>query len=64
MDKTEVRYHSRISQEELRISQEELRKITEPRSRDATTGTYFQLAIRLVRFHRAVSVLYMFGEYS
>jgi hypothetical protein len=54
---TEVRYHSRISQEELR-------KITEPRPRDATTGTYFQLAIPLVRFHRSVSVVYMFGEYS
>jgi len=54
---TEVRYHSRISQEELR-------KITEQRSRDATTGTYFQLAICLVRFHRALSVVYVFGEYS
>jgi hypothetical protein len=53
----EVRYHSRISQEELR-------KITDPKPRDATTGTYFQLAIRLVRFHRTASIVYMFGEYS
>ena len=57
VDMTELRYHSRISQEELR-------KIKEPRPRDATTGTYFQLVIRLVRFHRAVSVVHVFGEYS
>jgi hypothetical protein len=53
----EVRYHSRISQAKLR-------NITDPRPRDATTGTYFQLVIHLVRIHRAVSVVYMFGEYS
>jgi len=53
----EVRYRSRIGQEELR-------KITDPRPRDATTWTYFQLAIRLVRFDRAASVVYMSGEYS
>jgi hypothetical protein len=54
---TEVRYRSRISQEEVR-------KITELRPREATTGAYFQLAIHLVRFHKAFSVVYMFGEYS
>jgi len=53
----EVRCHSGISQVKLR-------KITDPRSRDVTVGTYFQLATRLVSFHRAVSVVYMFGEYS